>query len=95
MDIWAVVLVQRPPDLDTACALALLQEEVADGTFGALPRPPENTHQAGAPLPLPPPPARAVTPTGATGRRATEATRVDSTKLKTLRNYRHARGLYF
>uniref|UniRef100_A0A453JI28 Retrotransposon gag domain-containing protein n=1 Tax=Aegilops tauschii subsp. strangulata TaxID=200361 RepID=A0A453JI28_AEGTS len=28
-DIRAVVLVQRPPDLDTACALALLQEEVA------------------------------------------------------------------
>ena len=30
-DIRAVVLVQRPPDLDTTCSLALLQEEVADG----------------------------------------------------------------
>lgn len=30
-DIRAVVLLQRPPDLDTACSLALLQEEVADG----------------------------------------------------------------
>lgn len=30
-DIRAVVMVQRPPDLDTACALALLQEEVAEG----------------------------------------------------------------
>lgn len=30
-DIRAVVLIQRPPDLDTACSLAFLQEEVADG----------------------------------------------------------------
>uniref|UniRef100_A0A8R7V0R5 Uncharacterized protein n=1 Tax=Triticum urartu TaxID=4572 RepID=A0A8R7V0R5_TRIUA len=30
-DIRAVVLIQRPPDLDTACSLALLQEEVVDG----------------------------------------------------------------
>lgn len=26
-DIWAVVMVQRPNDLDAACALALLREE--------------------------------------------------------------------
>lgn len=30
-DIRAVVLIQRPQDLDTACSLALLQEEVAEG----------------------------------------------------------------
>ena len=30
-DIRAVVLVQRPSDLDNACILALLQEEVANG----------------------------------------------------------------
>lgn len=30
-DIHAVVMKQRPPDLDAACALAMLQEEVADG----------------------------------------------------------------
>lgn len=29
-DIRAVVLIQRPGDLDTACTLALLQEEVAE-----------------------------------------------------------------
>ena len=40
-DIRAVVLVQRPPDLDTASVLALLQEEVAEGAFDSLPRPPE------------------------------------------------------
>lgn len=30
-DIRAVVMVQRPTDLDTVCALAILQEEVSDG----------------------------------------------------------------
>ena len=30
-DIRAVVLVERPSNLDTACTLALLQEEVANG----------------------------------------------------------------
>ena len=30
-DIRAVLMVQRPMDLDTACALAILQEEVSDG----------------------------------------------------------------
>jgi hypothetical protein len=31
-DIKSVILVQRPPDLDTACCLALLQEETAVAT---------------------------------------------------------------
>ena len=31
-DIKSVVLVQRPQDLDTACALASLQEEVGDSS---------------------------------------------------------------
>ena len=48
-DIRAVVLVQRPPDLDTACSLALLQEEVLGGTFGALPRPPNVATKAAVP----------------------------------------------
>ena len=29
-DVRSAVLIQRPPDLDTACVLALLQEEVSD-----------------------------------------------------------------
>ncbi|XP_073357893.1 uncharacterized protein [Aegilops tauschii subsp. strangulata] len=100
-DIRAVVLVQRPPDLDTACALALLQEEVADGGRAEplrqhLPRPPEAQIRANGPLPLPPPPTRPnATAPGATDRRGTEAARVDTTKLKTLRDYRRARGLCF
>lgn len=31
-DIKSVIMVQRPSDLDTACALALVQEEAADAT---------------------------------------------------------------
>jgi hypothetical protein len=37
-DIRAVVMVQRPTDLDTACSLALLQEEVAEGESLSPPR---------------------------------------------------------
>ncbi|WVZ82304.1 hypothetical protein U9M48_029580 [Paspalum notatum var. saurae] len=58
--IKSVVLVQRPQDLDSACSLALLQEEAAssssvikrkpDGRF-SWPLPPPKTPQ---PLPLPP-----------------------------------------
>ncbi|XP_040244116.3 uncharacterized protein [Aegilops tauschii subsp. strangulata] len=94
-DIRAVVLVQRPPDLDTACSLALLQEEVLGGTFGALPRPPDVATKTAVPLPLPPPPSRPAPAAGATDRRGTDAARVESTKLKALRDYRRARGLCF
>jgi hypothetical protein len=63
-DIHAIILVQHPQDLDTACTLALLQEEAiepgqrrefhkTDGSPFAKPQ-----ASKGA-LPLPPPPARA------------------------------------
>ena len=57
-DIRVVVLVQRPPDLDTACTLALLQEEVADGASNNSHRPQDTSVCTGLSLPLPPPPAR-------------------------------------
>nr|XP_040258848.1 uncharacterized protein LOC120976091 [Aegilops tauschii subsp. strangulata] len=105
-DIRAVVLVQRPPDLDTACALALLQEEVADGVAQERVRTPparQNTTDwagrgnASTPMVLPPPPpqGRPPTPTTATDWRAIDANRAEGTKLKALREYRRARGLCF
>ena len=95
-DIRAVVLVQRTPDLDTACALVLLQEEVAEGAFGSLPRPPEPGVRTTMPLPLPPtPPTRPVPAAPAADRRGIESARADTAKLKTLRDYRRARGLCF
>lgn len=100
-DIRAVVLVQRPPDLDTACSLALLQEEVAstyhDPARPAAYKPYVPPRQV--PLPLPPPPPRlalpAPPPASGGDRHGQDTARVDSAKLKALREYRHARGLYF
>nr|XP_045086333.1 uncharacterized protein LOC109753921 [Aegilops tauschii subsp. strangulata] len=90
------------PDLDTACALALLQEEVADGAgvessrpFHYQPRPPEVNARPPAALPLPPPPGRPPPQAGATNRRATDAARAEAAKVKTLHDYRRARGLCF
>jgi hypothetical protein len=55
-DIKAVILVQRPLTLDTACVLAQLQEE-ALGVIKRPYRPPalRNAWNASSPLPLPPP----------------------------------------
>ena len=63
-DIRAVVMVQRPKDLDTACALVVLQEEVAEGHKGPWYSQPEGSGlpsraRQSTPLPLPPPPVRA------------------------------------
>ena len=95
-----MVMVQRPPDLDTARALALLQEEVADNARAEVQRPtptrpPDAPTRPNVPLPLPLPPARATPPAPAADRRGTDAARADSTKLKALRDYRRARGLCF
>jgi hypothetical protein len=99
-DIRAMVLVQRPPSLDTACTLALLQEEVAD-----LPRrrdyqrtdhyPSRSSPRSTFPLPASPhidkPPgsstaaAEPVNP-GISGK-------PPSDKFASLRSYRRARGL--
>lgn len=85
-----VVLVQHPPDLYTACVLALFQEKVADGVFGSLPRPPEMTPRAATPLPLPAPPNRPTVPTTAMDHRGTDAARANFAKLKTMHDYRRA-----
>lgn len=101
-DIRAVVIIQQPVDLDAACRLALLQEEVADGLRRDRPRrfepaayrvPP----RPGVPLPLPAPPIRGGGLAGADDRRAAEAARgrQDQDKVQALRSYRRARGLCF
>lgn len=108
-DIKSAVLVQHPGDLDTACVLAKLQEEVAEsgrrrdvrrgefsGSFKpefSLPKP-----ALKAPLPLPPPPRKVdkSSPSSiAEDRRGTDGARVRSTddKIAAMRAYRRARGL--
>jgi len=85
-DIKAVVLVQRPKNLDTACVLALLQEEAgASGTIkhgragdwnsaSKFPLP----HKTALPLPLPPRAEKpAVKPGLASSAPATSSTTAD------------------
>lgn len=97
-DLRAVVLIQRSQDLDTACSLALLQEEVADGeamfqnskgrSNSSTPSP---RSYASSTIPAPSffsrPPSTTQT---ADDRRGTEAARAtpDSSKINTLRAFR-------
>uniref|UniRef100_A0ACD5V7W1 Uncharacterized protein n=1 Tax=Avena sativa TaxID=4498 RepID=A0ACD5V7W1_AVESA len=91
-------MVQRPMDLDTACALALLQEEVAEGEIGSPPRTPEHKY-----IRLP---SRAysqfhhsnTTPTvnRSMDNRGQETAKMPSDeRLTALRNLRRAKGLCF
>ena len=58
--IRSAVVIQRPPDLDTACVLALLQKEVLDRDkkrdFRRIDSSSSTRHHAPSPLPLPLPP---------------------------------------
>ncbi|CAN6343657.1 unnamed protein product [Urochloa humidicola] len=94
-DIKSAVLEQRPPDLDTACVLALLQEEVAvvdkrneirKPEYFQTPKPPV---KQSFPLPQPPRVEKAE------DRRVADNGRNRTTddKLSALRSYRRARGL--
>jgi len=100
-DIKSAIIVQRPSDLDTACVLAKLLEEVADQIKVKDIKRPEflsssrSFHHGAVPLPLPP---RADCPgpsASAQDRRGMDAARykpVDE-KLAALRAYRRAKGL--
>ncbi|CAN6333957.1 unnamed protein product [Urochloa humidicola] len=96
-DIRSVVLVQRPSELDSACTIALLQEEVADPPRrkefkkwdGSSSRPPPR-----GPLPLLIPP-RLDKPVSAPpdDKRAVDSGKTPVDKFANLKAYRRARGL--
>ena len=102
-DIRSVVMVARPQNLDTACTLALSQEEAldqgcreefktSDGSVFA-----RSAILKGA-LPLPPPPCLPPGDAPTAGRNADDKRAVPRTtsvddKLSTLRDYRKDRGL--
>jgi hypothetical protein len=101
-DIRAVVIIQQPVDLDAACRLALLQEEVTDGLRRDRPRRFEPYAgrvplKAVVPLPLPTPPIRGGGLAGAEDRRVVEASRAHPAqdRVSALRQHRKARGLCF
>ncbi|WVZ82556.1 hypothetical protein U9M48_029810 [Paspalum notatum var. saurae] len=96
-DIRAAVLIQRPKDLDSACTLALLQEEVS---AQASRREFRKTDPGGgwkpavrgpSPLPLPPGVDKQV-PTAA-DKTSPEQVRSNADKFSALRAYRRAKGL--
>jgi hypothetical protein len=97
-----VVIIQQPADLDAACRMALLREEVFDGQRRDKPRRFEaasfcTNARPTTPLPLPAPPTRGSGLAGAEDRRVTDASRgrPEQDKVAALRSYRKAKGLCF
>lgn len=103
-DVKNVVSIQRPSDLDAACALALLQEDVQASSHKREFR----RHDTGyfskssskGPLPLPPPPTptavnKPVYPVAAANKRGMDIAKGQSIEehFASLRAYRCARGL--
>lgn len=98
------MLVQHPADLDTACVLASLQEEVGDSykrrdnmrlESGFHPR---TLTKSLLPLPAPPPHVKQVAPQPSDDRRSAESARASSpleAKAAALCTYRHAMGLCY
>lgn len=97
--IRAVVIMHKPPDLDTAISLALLQEEAQESLDPSRRKDPKKLDGASylksasfrSGLPLPPPPTRPH-PAVEDKRPANKGPSVDD-KLSTLRSYRKAQGL--
>jgi hypothetical protein len=100
-EIKAIVIVQRPKTFDTACSLALLQEEVAapaavnptrGGDWYSVYK---SAVASRGPLPLPPPPPRPEKPVSATPVPAAPVQSSADQKLAALKTYRRALGLYY
>jgi hypothetical protein len=99
-DIRSIVMIQRPSNLDSACALAHVHEEALESGKKANYRryePSSNmtVHGHRAPLQFPPKPDKAVGSSGTEDHKAVEAVRLNSVddKFKAHRQYRRARGL--
>lgn len=101
-EIKSVVLVQRPQNLDTACVLALLQEEAM--ASGGVKQPRSGDWHSSSkftktPMPLPPPPPQmdkpAATPSIVHHTPATPAAAPNDSKLQAVKTYRRAMGLCY
>lgn len=99
-DIRVVVLVQRPQDLDSACAVALLQEEALEGIkFNQYRKPdssiPVRSFQKTPALAHTVTPQKQFTPQHTEDKRGTESARAREEKLAALKSYRRSKGLCF
>lgn len=97
-DIKSVIAVQLPSSLDTACSLALLQDEMAEQTKKRDYRRPDSgfwTRQSPkGPQLLPPPPITEQLRKAVDDKKLAVAGQSAIEKLSALRAYRRARGLY-
>lgn len=101
-DIKSIILVQRPRDLDTACVLAALQEEVGDSPRRRDLRRPDTLlppkPASKGPLPLPTPRAGPSTVGQALDRRGADSAHAGSSpesRASALRAYHRAMGLCY
>jgi hypothetical protein len=99
-DIRSMVMIQHPPTYDSACALALVQEEAVESSHRKEfkryePISHRMAHRSALPLPLPPKSDKGVVPSSVDDKRTTEAARARSPddKVWALKQYRRARGL--
>jgi hypothetical protein len=98
-DIRAVILIQRPLDLDSACSLALLQEEVMEPMHRKEYRKAEFVPWSSAAstnphlLPHSPSPSQGALPTVPIEVKPVPVARTPADRMGALRAYRRARGL--
>lgn len=100
-DIRGVVMVHRPQDLDTACSIALLQEEVLEGMKSVSgkggnnqvyikPAAPRTTTYSSVI-----PNSKGLTPSSPTERKFSKADKTKDDRLASLKAYRRSKGLCF
>jgi hypothetical protein len=97
-DIRAVVMIQRPADLDTACSLALLQEEVSEGDSASPPKQPDQRYIRVPTKNYSPPHQMAASrpPSRADDHRSSDTSRASADeRITALRAYRCAKGLCY
>jgi hypothetical protein len=99
--VHVLVAIQQPPDLDTAYSLALLYEELGEGstpTASGFQHSPQSSHRSQglySPSPPPPPPTKWVS-RSVEEKRAVEQLRPASVdKWSSLKAYRKSKGLCF
>lgn len=99
-DVRGAVMLQRPQDLDSACSIALLQEEILESNKSTTHRRSDN-HIAFRPVPklnnyVPVPPGqRSVAVSAHDDKKGVESAKSREDKFASLKSYRRAKGLCF
>ena len=94
-DIRTVVMVQKPPDLDAACSVALLLEEALEGCKSLSYKKSDLIVGTRPQRPISSSNNRTLSITNSEDRRGTDAARARDDKLAALKAYRRSKGLCF